>query len=119
MSADSPAGTVDPIYDAPYLVFVYAGWAGASWTLGDTAGLAVLVLGAAVLALAGLGQSAPFQPHSFAADLATILLFCSAAIGAGWFVVRGLGTMPLVTTLAVLASIAVAAVFTPAPDNAT
>ena len=98
---------IDAIYDAPYIIFVYAAWAGASWVFGDTAGLSVLIGGTAVLTAAGLGQRAHvFRPHSFAADLATILLFCSAAIGAGWFVVQGLSTQPAITLLGLGATLA-------------
>ncbi|MEM7285246.1 MAG: hypothetical protein AAF480_02760 [Actinomycetota bacterium] len=97
---------IDAIYDAPYVIFVYAAWAGATWVFGDTVALAVLIAGTAALTAAGLGQRAPFRSHSFAADLATILLFCSAAIGAGWFVVQGLSAEPLVTTLGLSATLA-------------
>lgn len=117
--ASRPApGTIDAIYDAPYIVFVYAAWAGSSWLVGDTIALAVLIAGTAALTTAGLIQRAPFRSHSFAADLATILLFCGAAIGAGWFVVQGLAAAPLVTVLGLGATAAatIAIAMSPAAD---
>ena len=110
---------IDAIYDAPYIIFVYTAWAAASWLFGDTAGLSVLIGGTAVLTAAGLGQRADaFHPHSFAADLATILLYCSAAIGAAWFVVQGLTTQPTVTLLGLGATLAaVVAIAMADPDD--
>lgn len=105
-SHDHPSGAIDAIYDAPYIIFVYAAWAGAGWAFGDTAALAVLIAGTVVLTTAGLVQRAPFRSHSFAADLAAILLFCGAAIAAGWFVVQALAAAPLITALALGATIA-------------
>ena len=102
------SGAIDAIYDAPYIIFVYAAWAASSWFLGDTVALAVLIAATAVLTAGGMIQRPPFRPHSFAADLSAILLFCGAAIGAGWFVVQGLVAAPLVTVLGLGAAAAAA-----------
>lgn len=118
-ATERPAsGAIDAIYDAPYIIFVYAAWAGSSFLVGDTLALAILVAGTAVLTTAGLIQRAPFRSHSFAADLATILLFCGAAIGAGWFVVQGLAAAPLITVLGLgaTAAAAIAIGFSPLDD---
>lgn len=116
-SPEHPTGvTIDAIYDAPYIIFVYAAWAGASWAFGDTIALAVLIAGTLVLTVAGLVQRAPFRSHSFAADLATILLFCGSAIGAGWFVVQGLAAAPVITALGLGATIAAGIALTMSPD---
>ena len=102
---DGPA--IDAIYDAPYIIFVYAAWAGASLLFGETVGLCALIGGTVVLTAAGIAQPAPgFRPHSFAADMATTLLFCSAAIGAGWFVLEGLTAEPTITLLGLGATLA-------------
>ena len=109
---------VDAIYDAPYIIFVYAAWAATAWLFGDTVALAVLIIGTGGLTVAGLVQPAPFRAHSFAADLATILLFCSAAIGAGWFIVQGLAVEPVVTTLGLGAAAAATTAVAMTPGDA-
>ena len=80
--------------------------------------MAILVAGTVVLTTAGLIQRAPFRSHSFAADLAAILLFCGAAIGAGWFLVQGLAAAPVITALGlgVTAAAALAIAVTPLDD---
>lgn len=109
--------SVDALYDAPYIIFVYAAWVGSGLVVSDTAALAILVAASAVLTASGLIQCPPFRPHSFAADLSTILLFCGAAIGAGWFVVQGLASAPLPTALALGAAGACACALAMAPDQ--
>ena len=110
-------GAVDAIYDAPYIIFVYAAWAGSSFLLGETVALAILVAGTVVLTTAGLIQRAPFRSHSFAADLAAILLFCGAAIGAGWFLVQGLAAAPVITALGLGVTSAIALAIAVGPLN--
>lgn len=96
----------DPLYDAPYLIFIYASWVAASYFFGDTAGLAVLVLATIALTGFALTQSHGVRPRSFTADFGVILLFCSASIGVGVFVVSAISTAPLLTIA--LASLALA-----------
>ena len=96
----------DPLYDAPYLVFIYSGWVVASWAGGDLAGLAVLVVSTLVLTAVAGNQEHSGAPQSFAADFAVILLFCAAAIGAGVFIIRGLSGQPELTLAAVAAALA-------------
>ncbi|MGI9621780.1 MAG: hypothetical protein ACR2PK_03005 [Acidimicrobiales bacterium] len=87
----------DPLYDAAYLVFVYAGWVTAAWLVGPMGGLAVLVAGTALLTLTGLGSGDPDGARSFATDLAVVLLFCSAAIAVAVFYLGALEQAALLT----------------------
>lgn len=86
----------DPLYDAPYLVFVYAAWVGSAWIFGQFAGLAVLIAGTAILTVAGSRVRTPVA-RSFAADMSVILLFCAAASGSAVFVIAALQREALLT----------------------
>lgn len=96
----------DPLYDAPYLIFAYTAWTIAVRFAGDTAGLAVLVAATVALTAWALRLDRRVAPRSFAADFATIILFCGAAIGAGVFLLRALAAEPVIVLLATLAAIA-------------
>ncbi len=89
----SAAHEPDLLYDAPYIVFVYAAWVAASYVMGDVWGLGVLIAGTTALTAAAARQ--PFvadAPRSFAADFAVILLFCASSIGVGVFAIDALST---------------------------
>lgn len=74
----------DPLAEPAYLIGAYLAWAAGSSLWGWRVGLGVLVLGAAVLLTAGL-RHVPRRGDlpTFTCDLALILYYCCAAIGAG------------------------------------
>ena len=97
----------DPMYDAPYLVLVYAAWVSTTWAFGDTVGLAVLVLATLVLTvIAGRRPVTRAPNRSFASDFATVLLFCGAGLGAGVFIVEAVAADARLTIGVALIAIA-------------
>ena len=89
----------EPLYDAPYMVFIYAGWVAGSYVIGDTAGLIVLVAATAVLTIVSERRPDLRHPRSFAADFDVVLLFCAASLGVGVFLVGVLSAAPLLSVV--------------------
>lgn len=113
MTADHP-GILDPdpLYDAPFLVVIYAAWVSTTWAFGDTAGLATLVLATLALTAFAASRSVTWPPRrSFAADFATVLLFCGAGLGTGVFLVQAFTTSGRLTLGVALIAIATGLVF--------
>jgi hypothetical protein len=111
VTSDSAVGQPEPdlLYDAPYIVFIYAAWVGAAYLLGDALGLTILVATTVLFTTAALRSPArPHVPRSFAADFAVILLFCAASIGIGVFLVAAASQQPALTVgMALLGAAAV------------
>lgn len=102
----------DPLYDAPFLVVIYAAWVSTTWAFGDTAGLATLVLATLALTAFAASRSVTFRPgRSFAADFGTVLLFCGAGLGTGVFLVEAFTTNGRLTMGVALIAIASGLVF--------
>jgi nitrate reductase gamma subunit len=94
-TTDATAGDVrepeDPFREPAYVIFAYTAWAAVTWFVGPRAGLAALVAAALLLLVAGaLHAPRSRGVPSFNDDLALILLYCCAAIGAGVLVVGAL-----------------------------
>lgn len=119
----SQTPNVDPLYDPAFLIFVYSAWAITAFTIGQTAGLAVLVVATVVFTTIALRQrvpdpnrfvdsdSADAVQRPFVNEFGVILLFCAAAIGVGVLLLAGftLAPVPMLVLLTVCTVGAVAA----------
>lgn len=99
----------EPLYDAAYMVFIYAGWVATSYAIGDTAGLVMLVAATGVLTLASVRRPDEGHPRSFAADFAVVLLFCAGSLGVGVFLVGALSAAPQLSVATLGLAVAAAA----------
>ncbi len=109
MSANAAdARVLDPLYDAQYLIFIYALWMLVGWAFGNLAGLATLVGATVVLTLGALRDHRRSEPRSFAAEFGSILLFSAAGIGIAVLLVNAIGAAPLLVLGVVVLATSVA-----------
>lgn len=86
--------TDDPLYEPTFIAFIYAGWIGSTWLLGEWPGLVVLVASTGALTAWALRQHHDPAPRRFVVDFGVVLLFCAAAIALGVLVIAGIAAEP-------------------------